>query len=219
MMKEIYCLTGGVLGTNTYIVPLADKECFVVDPTVNALVLKKTIEDEGLSLTTIVLSHGHYDHMETLKELVSFFPKAKIAIHNEDTFSLGQDAMHRHYAQFATTGLVDLYEAFQENFKQNPHLPEPTLLLEDSATFENEWLILHTPGHTPGCICLYNAQKKILISGDTLFYMGWGRTDLEGGDQRALQKSLKRLYELPPDTKVFPGHGQYGFTLSENPIL
>jgi hydroxyacylglutathione hydrolase len=214
-MKDIFCLTGGVLGTNTYIVPLANNECFVVDPAVDAERIAEKIASAGLRLTAILLTHGHYDHMESLQELSLLYPQAKIAIHSEDVKSLGKDALLRHYAEFASTGLVQLYAAFQGDFEKKPHLPEADFFLKGGEVFENEWLVLHTPGHTRGCICLYNEKKKQLLSGDTLFYMGWGRTDLEGGDQRALQTSLKRLFDLPSETKVFPGHEQYGFSLAE----
>ena len=69
--------------------------------------------------------------------------------------------------------------------------------------------ILHTPGHTPGSVCLYWPEEKTLLSGDTLFRMGYGRTDLPGGDMGQLIASLQRLFELPNDTKVYPGHGDF----------
>ena len=68
--------------------------------------------------------------------------------------------------------------------------------------------VLHTPGHTPGSICLYAEEQGLLFSGDTLFDQGMGRTDLPGGDETLLYQSLKRLANLPPDTRVFPGHGE-----------
>ena len=214
-MKEVLSLTGGVLGTNTYIVPLVNKNCFVVDPAIDAHYIAQVIRSADLSLTTILLTHGHYDHMESLANLVGLFPQARIAIHGSEAHTLGEDALLRHYAQFASTGLTQLYSAFQSGFRENPHLPEPTLLLKEGDIFEGEWRVLHTPGHTTGSICLYNEKKHMLISGDTLFYMGWGRTDLEGGNHRDLQKSLKRLYSLPSNTRVFPGHEQYDFPLGE----
>ncbi len=67
--------------------------------------------------------------------------------------------------------------------------------------------IIHTPGHTPGSICLYWPEEKILLSGDTLFQMGYGRTDLPGGDMSQLIDSLRRLCALPAETVVYPGHG------------
>ncbi len=80
-----------------------------------------------------------------------------------------------------------------------------------------DWTVLHTPGHTKGSVCLYNEKDKILISGDTLFFMSWGRTDLYGGSESEMQKSLTRLYkEVSLDAKVYPGHDRTGFTLSQN---
>jgi glyoxylase-like metal-dependent hydrolase (beta-lactamase superfamily II) len=75
--------------------------------------------------------------------------------------------------------------------------------------------IIHTPGHTPGSICLYSPSLQggdgvgFLLSGDTLFHMGYGRTDLPGGNMGQLITSLEHLFELPADTRVFPGHGDF----------
>ena len=68
--------------------------------------------------------------------------------------------------------------------------------------------IIHTPGHTPGSICLYNEAEKTLISGDTLFDGGFGRTDLRGGSMKEMEKSLEKLEQLPSGICVFPGHGE-----------
>jgi glyoxylase-like metal-dependent hydrolase (beta-lactamase superfamily II) len=67
--------------------------------------------------------------------------------------------------------------------------------------------MIHTPGHTPGCQCLWVKEDKLLLSGDTLFAGSVGRTDLPGGSSQALQRSLRRLTALPSDTLVIPGHG------------
>jgi len=68
--------------------------------------------------------------------------------------------------------------------------------------------VFHTPGHSGGSICLYSEKEKILFSGDTLFAGDYGRCDLPGSSQREMENSLKRLLALPPETKVYPGHGQ-----------
>ena len=76
--------------------------------------------------------------------------------------------------------------------------------------------VLETPGHTPGSICLYWPEEKTLISGDTLFQMGYGRTDLPGGNMSQLINSLDHLFTLPSDTKVYPGHGNFTTIGAEN---
>ena len=99
-------------------------------------------------------------------------------------------------------------------FSQEGELPAATLLLSegDVLPFAPEWSVLHTPGHSPGSICLYNEDENTLISGDTLFAdNGFGRTDLRGGNYAQLMKSLSRLEKLPAGTKLLPGHGESAY--------
>ena len=77
---------------------------------------------------------------------------------------------------------------------------------------------MHTPGHSPGSVCLYNEDLKTLISGDTLFRGGWGRTDSPGGDFAAMERSLARLFALDDDTIVLPGHGEPTTIGDERPL-
>jgi len=72
---------------------------------------------------------------------------------------------------------------------------------------EYNFQVLHTPGHTPGSICLYEQTARVLFTGDTLFRMGVGQTKYPGGNAQQLTQSLKRLAQLPDNTKVYPGHG------------
>ena len=80
----------------------------------------------------------------------------------------------------------------------------------DKVEFGKSFLeVIATPGHTPGSICLYSKEKKWIFTGDTLFENARGRTDFPGGNELLINKSLKKLSQLPPDTKVFPGHGSF----------
>ena len=76
--------------------------------------------------------------------------------------------------------------------------------------------VLHTPGHTPGSICLYRPEEGLLLSGDTLFRMGYGRTDLPGGHMGQLMESLETLFTLPSGVRVYPGHGEFTTIGAEN---
>ena len=123
-------------------------------------------------------------------------------------------------------------------------LPEPDFLLKDGDTLDSvfkaecvagaftgdevpdfeavlnslsHWRVISTPGHTKGSVCFYNESEKALISGDTVFYQSYGRTDLPGGSESQMQKSLAKIFEtLPKDVLVYPGHGAYGFELGSN---
>ena len=106
-----------------------------------------------------------------------------------------------------------LLDAYTAAFKDN--LPAFMSGVSDVGEELSRWTVIHTPGHTMGSVCFYNSINKILISGDTLFYGSWGRTDL-GGDEGAIQKSLRMLKEtIAPDTLVYPGHDYAGFKLSD----
>ena len=106
--------------------------------------------------------------------------------------------------------------------KEAQNMPEPDVLLEDGselALFGGR--CLHTPGHSPGSCCFYFQQQSLLLSGDTLFKLSVGRTDLFGGSAKQLIESIQqKLYTLPKETKVIPGHNDFttiGFEMQNNP--
>ena len=139
-------------------------------------------------LETIILTHCHYDHSGGAAQVAAAF-EAKIAIHRDDAPLLNN---LRGSASFLFGG--------------KPHSTVPDILLNGGETFA-ELEVIHTPGHTPGSICLYSSDSKILFSGDTVFQDGsFGRTDLAGGDSRKLIGSIRNLTLLDVDI-MYPGHG------------
>jgi glyoxylase-like metal-dependent hydrolase (beta-lactamase superfamily II) len=97
---------------------------------------------------------------------------------------------------------------FNMPFTLTPCTPEKFYTDGDTVKVGNQLLLVfNTTGHTPGCICLYNQEHDVLITGDTLFAGTYGRTDFPGGDDRQMLASLRCLAALPADTKIYPGHG------------
>ncbi len=139
-------------------------------------------------LKTIILTHCHYDHTGGAGDVAKAFG-AKIAIHKDDAPLLGN-------AQAS----VSIFYG-----KKAPSIV-PDILLKGSEFF-GELEVIHTPGHTPGCICLYSARSRVLFSGDTVFQDGsFGRTDLYGGSTQQLIESIKKLTLLDVSV-MYPGHG------------
>lgn len=199
-----------MLGVNTYIVPCSAEKVFsrvfIVDPGGDAnLIIKKT---ENSEIAGIVLTHGHFDHCGAVKELKSRYPKAPLCIHKGDLAYTGKTAYDTHREDFLRLGALYLIDELKDAFYNFPEV-DIVFDTDDVLSFAPEWSCIHTSGHSPGSICLYHKSGR-LLSGDTLFASGFGRTDLRGGSFEQLQKSLARLFELPDDTKVYPGHG--GFT-------
>ena len=214
----------GPFRTNTYTIKLGEGgKVLVIDPafshyTRDTSAFLRSLEKDSLLPVAVFLTHGHFDHVAGLATLKEAFPDVKIFIHKEDAHLIGNEGDESQRAALRQVGFMQFLPAVSS-------LPEADFLVDEGdelsalsgiAEFSG-WMVLHTPGHTPGSCCLYSEVHKTLFSGDTIFYRSWGRTDLIGGDDELLQKSLRRLYsEIPHDTKVYPGHDHFAFCLGEN---
>jgi len=220
MFMNIVHFVTGPISVNTWLVPLDERRIVIVDPGGDADTIIAYLRERNAVPVLFALTHGHFDHITALPELSAAFPDVPIAIHEADAHFLGTGALERHRAFFARIGGAGLVEQYAAP------LPAATAFLtggKDIASVLSSvpesssvpaadlsatgWLIMHTPGHSKGSVCLYNEKEKILVSGDTLFNSGVGRTDAPGGNIAELERSLDVLSELPGETIVLPGHG------------
>lgn len=182
----------GSFASNCYIVGAeSNKEGMIIDPGADASQILQTVNDLALEVKIIVLTHGHRDHFGALKE-VKEATDAEVAIHADDAGALQARP---------SSGVISRPSL------QAPPPPDRLLSGGDSIDIgELHFLILHTPGHSPGGICLLG--EGVVFSGDTLFNFGIGRFDTPGGNGSQLMNSIHtKLMVLPGDTVVYPGHG------------
>lgn len=213
---NIVQLVTGPLSVNTWFIPLDDRRVVVVDPGGDADIIIAHLRERHAAPALFALTHGHFDHIIAIPELLAAWPGTPIAIHKSDAHFLGAGALERHRSFFASIGGAGLIDQYGTS------LPPATAFFEDGADLvsvlssvpgassvpeSTGWRIIHTPGHSKGSICLYNEREGVLIAGDTLFNSGVGRTDAAGGNLSELERSLDLLSALPPDTVVLPGHG------------
>ena len=208
-------LVVGPMYTNSYIYTDENSgACYIIDPggdeeKIIAAVDTIRIGAKETRPKGILLTHGHLDHISAVAGLYGRFkaadPDFHLGIHEKDRDYLGQAAEETHKRSFNHLGIMGT-EYFKAYFSEPP---EPDILFSDGDTIPETGLtVLLTPGHTRGSICLYQEAEKILISGDTLFAGGIGRTDLPGGDTAAIDRSIRqKLFTLPEDVRVYPGHG------------
>jgi len=188
--------TVGVNFTNCYLIGKTDEKAIVIDPGDEVDKIMAMIEKNKVTVEKIINTHGHFDHISA-NQLLKNKTKAEIYIHKEDSEALVKPNknLSTHLGQ-----------------KNHVKLNEADHILQEGDYIEVEdykFRVLHTPGHSPGSICLHDKDNKILISGDTIFNMGVGRTDFPGCSQEQLIKSIEnKLLTLPDETKVYPGHGQ-----------
>ena len=196
----------GPFATNCYIVgDESTREGIIIDPGDEAKKILKRVNELGLDIKLILLTHGHIDHAGALKE-VKEATNAEVAVHTDDA----------NFDRYQSAGLV-LGLSY-------PNPPAPDRLLKDGDILDiagMHFKVLHTPGHSVGGICLL--RDGVVFSGDTLFNCSIGRSDLPGGNHSQLLESIRsKLLVLDEDTTVYPGHGEDTTIAAErkgNPFL
>ncbi len=199
--------TVGIMGVNCYI--LGDKnEAIIVDPGSDAEGVLKTLKDNNICAKYIVLTHCHFDHILAVESLMQNIDVKVIA------------------CQAEKENLLDSSINYTDRYSRKPVLISADLYVRNDDVIKSgdfEFKVLETPGHTSGSMCLYCEKESLLISGDTLFFESVGRCDLDTGNERVLAKSIKeKLFSLPDDTIVFPGHGEnttIGHEKTNNPYI
>ena len=182
----------GPMQVNCYILACAEGgSAMIIDPGDQALKIKAVLNKHRLKPGMVINTHGHYDHIGSNDEF-----GVLVYVHKKDL-----------------PMLLDAGKNLSANFSLSYKVNSEIKTLEDKEIIKLDCLeleVIHLPGHTPGGIGLLmkKPQTDIIFTGDTLFYQGVGRWDLPGGSQQQLEKAIReRLFVLPANTKVYPGHG------------
>ncbi len=190
----------GPYQTNCYVVwPINigtndPKACWIVDAGFEPGLLIGAVRSRGLTPEAVVLTHAHVDHIAGIGEVRQAFPGVPVWIHSAEQRWLNDPVLN-----------LSAYSG------ESVTAPGPDRLLEGGETLSlgpTTWHVLHTPGHSPGSIALWNEGAGVVLSGDALFAGSVGRTDFPGSDHATLMKSIReKLYTLPNATRVLSGHG------------
>jgi len=190
---RIYPYSVGELQANCYLIQ-EDKNALLIDPGDAASFLLEEVQRQNLTLVGILATHGHFDHVMAVGEIQLGIP-APFYIHKKDQF------------------LIDRLEDTAEHFLGHKpiviHPQKTNFFISGEIIISNfKFEVLPTPGHTPGSVCFYFPEDKIIFTGDTLFASAIGRTDLSYSSRGDMRTSLKSLAALPEEVTVYPGHGE-----------
>lgn len=201
----------GPVYTNAFIYSEWKKECVIIDPGADPELIVSHLSLINMKPRGIALTHGHVDHTSAAGRLRDLYKEKgidlPIAIHAKDRKFMGARSVRSHEAIFGEengSGHEEFDEAIQ-------NMPNANVYLEDEdMLFDADLKVIHTPGHTAGSICIYSESQELLFSGDTLLFEDIGRTDLPGGDEKAIIRNIReKIFTLPENTRIFPGHGPF----------
>lgn len=196
----------GMIGTNCYIIYNDDKQAIIIDAGDDAEKIIKKVEELGVQVVAVLLTHGHFDHILAVNEIVDKYGVPVYAGADEEV--LLKDPKLNGSSYYRRDRVVKNYSLLEDN-------SEITI-----AGFNIK--VLFTPGHTVGSVCYYIKDSKVIFTGDTLFRESIGRTDMATGDDRLIIKSLHKLMELEDDITVYPGHSEkssIGYERMCNPYI
>ena len=182
----------GMTQANCYIVGCEETKLgAIIDPGDEGKRILEAVDDSGLKITHVLLTHAHFDHIGAADEVVKA-TGAQLALHPQDLPLLNAGGGATFF------GLP------------SPPIPDASLQLEadqEIAVGELTLRVLHTPGHSPGHVTFYEPKQGVIFDGDVLFAQGIGRADLPGGSYETLMDSIQGLLTLPDETVVYSGHG------------
>ena len=181
-----------------------DSVALVVDPGQDAEDILAFLSARSLELKAVLLTHGHFDHVNGIPGLLAANPETPVYMHPSDWVMFGHP-MNRNPPDYPGTDRPADLRDIRE-------------IVADFPSFG--FKVIETPGHTPGSVCIMSGD--LLLSGDTLFAGSCGRTDFPGGSMADMRKSLATLAGLPPGTAVVPGHGPsttIGHEIANNPFM
>jgi len=187
-------LSSGLLGSNTYIVwDERSREAMIIDCGNYPRTVLGEVEARALKVKYIVLTHAHYDHAEFVLEYKRTFVCSELIAHECEVAVMNDPEAN-------VTALFGAPKTYG--------YPDKTVREGDEICLGNsKYRVLHTPGHTPGCICLYNEEERLMFTGDTLFECSRGRTDFKFGCEEDMRASLCRLFRMAPEITFLSGHG------------
>ena len=197
-MRQIRTVHVGPVQTNCYLIGNPETEqVLIIDPGADADAIREEIRSMNMMPAAILLTHGHFDHIGAVRELLTVYDIPVVA-------GKGAEDFLKDYGKVAPG-------AFQEHFTETQmHFPIAKYAEDEELIEYGGFPItcLATPGHTEDGMCYFFPTESVLFSGDTLFMESVGRTDLPTGDMKVLVEAIRRqLYQLPSETLVFPGHG------------